>query len=283
MAALSPRRDDPRTRRAARSPTSRSTSQPSQAAHRAAELIDEALQRLQGRAARRRRRAAPGNCSRRSRRELRDELIGLGAIAEQMLADADAQEWMINGPRRIFRDTGERIERVTRSRFADDRQLRAFLERLLEKVEGKRLDRITPRVEARLPDGSRITAAIPPVSSNGHPICSIRRFRLGASSLAELEELGLPQRASRRVPDRLRPGRQEHRRRRPRLLRQDDAAERARQRDPRRRSASSSANRRPNSNCHAYSRTASATKPVRPASTGCRRSRSRTSSRMRCG
>jgi pilus assembly protein CpaF len=124
------------------------------------------------------------------RRELRDELIGLGAIAEQMLADDDAQEWMINGPRRIFRDTGRRIERVTRIAFADDRQLRAFLERLLEKVEGKRLDRITPRVEARLPDGSRITAAIPPVSSNGHPICSIRRFRLGASSLAELEQLG---------------------------------------------------------------------------------------------
>jgi pilus assembly protein CpaF len=122
------------------------------------------------------------------RRELRDELIGLGAIAEQMLADQQAQEWMINGPRRIFRDTGERIERVTRIAFADDRQLRAFLERLLEKVEGKRLDRITPRVEARLPDGSRITAAIPPISSNGHPICSIRRFRLGASSLDELQD-----------------------------------------------------------------------------------------------
>jgi pilus assembly protein CpaF len=122
------------------------------------------------------------------RRELRDELIGLGAIAEQMLADDGAQEWMINGPHRIFRDSGERIERVTQIAFADDRQLRAFLERLLEKVEGKRLDRITPRVEARLPDGSRITAAIPPVSSNGHPICSIRRFRLGASSLSELEE-----------------------------------------------------------------------------------------------
>jgi pilus assembly protein CpaF len=122
------------------------------------------------------------------RRELRDELIGLGAIAEQMLADAEAQEWMINGPRRIFRDTGEKIERVTRIAFADDRQLRAFLERLLEKVEGKRLDRITPRVEARLPDGSRITAAIPPISSNGHPICSIRRFRLGASSLDELQD-----------------------------------------------------------------------------------------------
>src|SRR5207253_9533391 len=96
---------------------------------------------------------------------------------------------MINGPRRIFRDSGERIERVTQIAFSDDRQLRAFLERLLEQVEGKRLDRITPRVEARLPDGSRLTAAIPPVSSNGHVICTIRRFRLRAGTLDELVTL----------------------------------------------------------------------------------------------
>jgi pilus assembly protein CpaF len=123
-------------------------------------------------------------------RELRQELLGLGAIAERMLSDELAQEWMVNGPTRVFRDTGERIERVPDLTFADDRQIRSFLERLLEQVEGKRLDRITPRVEARLPDGSRLTAAIPPVSSNGHPICSIRRFKLGAGSLNELVELG---------------------------------------------------------------------------------------------
>lgn len=120
------------------------------------------------------------------RRELRDDFVGLGALAERMLADPLAQEWMINGPKRIFRDSGERIERVPELAFADDRQVRAFLERLLEQVEGKRLDRITPRIEARLPDGSRLTAAIPPVSSNGCTICSIRRFRLGAGSLQEL-------------------------------------------------------------------------------------------------
>ncbi|MGH3001684.1 MAG: ATPase, T2SS/T4P/T4SS family, partial [Gaiellaceae bacterium] len=122
-------------------------------------------------------------------RALRDDLIGLGAIAERMLSDPLAQEWMVNGPRRVFRDTGSRIERVPDLRFHDDRQVRAFLERLLEQVEGKRLDRISPRVEARLPDGSRLTAAIPPVSSNGHAICSIRRFRLAAGTLAELVEL----------------------------------------------------------------------------------------------
>ena len=140
-------------------------------------------------------------------RALRDDLIGLGAIAERMLSDPDAQEWMVNGPKRVFRDNGERIERVPDIAFADDRQVRAFLERLLEQVEGKRLDRITPRIEARLPDGSRLTAAIPPVSSNGHPICSIRRFRLGAGSLARARRARLPERAGRRLPRRLRPRR----------------------------------------------------------------------------
>jgi pilus assembly protein CpaF len=123
-------------------------------------------------------------------RELRDDLLGLGAIAERMLSDPVAQEWMVNGPRRVFRDTGDRIERVPDLIFQDDRQVRAFLERLLEQVEGKRLDRITPRVEARLPDGSRLTAAIPPISSNGYAICSIRRFRLAAGTLQELVGLG---------------------------------------------------------------------------------------------
>jgi len=122
-------------------------------------------------------------------RRLREDFIGLGTLAERMLGDESAQEWMVNAPKRVFRDDGQRIERVPDILFHDDRQVRAFLERLLEQVEGKRLDRITPRVEARLPDGSRLTAAIPPVSSNGHAICSIRRFRLAASTLDELVEL----------------------------------------------------------------------------------------------
>jgi pilus assembly protein CpaF len=101
-----------------------------------------------------------------------------------------SQEWMVNSPKRVFRDDGQHIARVPDLLFQDDRQVRAFLERLLEQVEGKRLDRITPRIEARLPDGSRLTAAIPPVSSNGHVICSIRRFRLAAGTLHELVDLG---------------------------------------------------------------------------------------------
>lgn len=156
---------------------------------RAQTLIEEVLRAYEADALNGQARELTGEERAQLARELRDDLIGLGAIAERMLADPFAQEWMINGPKRIFRDTGERIERVPDLTFHDDRQVRAFLERLLEQVEGKRLDRITPRVEARLPDGSRLTAAIPPVSSNSHPICTIRRFRLGAGTLAELVEL----------------------------------------------------------------------------------------------
>jgi pilus assembly protein CpaF len=156
---------------------------------RAQTLIEEVLRAYEADALNGQEREFTGDERERLARELRDDLIGLGAIAERMLADPFAQEWMINGPKRVFRDTGERIERVPELTFHDDRQVRSFLERLLEQVEGKRLDRITPRVEARLPDGSRLTAAIPPISSNGHPICTIRRFRLGAGTLAELAEL----------------------------------------------------------------------------------------------
>lgn len=152
---------------------------------RAEEVIEQTLRGYQAEAL-----AGDGDASMELvdalRRELRDDLIGLGAIAERMLSDPEAQEWMVNAPTRVFRDNGERLERVSDLVFTDDRQVRAFLDRLLEQVEGKRLDRITPRIEARLPDGSRLTAAIPPVSSNGHVICSIRRFRLRANSLADL-------------------------------------------------------------------------------------------------
>jgi pilus assembly protein CpaF len=156
---------------------------------RAQTLIEEVLRSYEADALNGQERELAADEREQRARELRDDLIGLGSLAERMLADPFAQEWMINGPKRVFRDTGERIERVPDLTFHDDRQVRSFLERLLEQVEGKRLDRITPRVEARLPDGSRLTAAIPPVSSNGHPISTIRRFRLGAGTLAELVEL----------------------------------------------------------------------------------------------
>ena len=135
---------------------------------RAQELIDEALrydeaEALSGQAPS----SLPG--ARPDRRGLRNDLVGLGAIAERMLADplrAGVDDRTARRASSATRASGSSASPTSSSK--DDRQVRAFLERLLEQVEGKRLDRITPRVEARLPDGSRLTAAIPPVSSNGH-------------------------------------------------------------------------------------------------------------------
>ena len=112
-------------------------------------------------------------------RALRDDFIGLGALAERMLerprcAGVDGQRPQARLPRRRRNASSACPVSCSPTTVRSVR----FLDRLLEQVEGKRLDRITPRVEARLPDGSRLTAAIPPVSSNGHTICSIRRFRL---------------------------------------------------------------------------------------------------------
>lgn len=64
----------------------------------------------------------------RARARQQHDLIGLGAIAERMLSDPEAQEWMVKAPTRIFRDTGERLERVSDLVFTDDRQVRAFLD-----------------------------------------------------------------------------------------------------------------------------------------------------------
>jgi pilus assembly protein CpaF len=123
-------------------------------------------------------------------RELRDDLLGIGATLARMLLDPVAQEWSINAPDRIFRDNGERIERVTDIVFPNDEAVRRLVERAIEQVEGKRLDRITPMIEARLPDGSRLSAAIPPVSSNRHVIVSIRLHRIALNTLDEYVEAG---------------------------------------------------------------------------------------------
>ncbi len=135
---------------------------------RAQTLIEEVLRSYEADALNGQERELTGDEREQLARELRDDLIGLGAIAERMLADPFAQEWMINGPKRVFRDTGERLERVPDLTFHDDRQVRSFLERLLEQVEGKRLDRITPRVEApHSPNwaSSTSSATRPPTSS----------------------------------------------------------------------------------------------------------------------
>ncbi len=118
-------------------------------------------------------------------RVLRDT-VGLGPL-EELLADPSVEEVMVNGPRRVFVERGGRIEPVAVG-FADEEELRNAIERILAPL-GRRVDELSPMVDARLADGSRVNAVIPPLAVDG-PVLSIRRFGAKRPGPRELLELG---------------------------------------------------------------------------------------------
>jgi pilus assembly protein CpaF len=108
----------------------------------------------------------------RVRQEIIDEALGYGPL-EELLAQNDVTEIMVNGPGRVFVERAGKIE-TTNKRFSDDRQLRVVIERMIAPL-GRRIDESVPMVDARLPDGSRINAIIEPLALDG-PTLTIRRF-----------------------------------------------------------------------------------------------------------
>lgn len=118
-------------------------------------------------------------------RVLRDT-VGLGPL-EDLLADPCVEEVMVNGPEQIYVERGGRIE-ATGARFADEEELRNAIERILAPL-GRRIDELSPMVDARLADGSRVNAVIPPLAIDG-PLVSIRRFGAHRPDVRELVELG---------------------------------------------------------------------------------------------
>jgi pilus assembly protein CpaF len=126
-------------------------------------------------------------------RVVRDS-VGLGPL-EILLADPLVEEVMVNGPDRVFVERGGRIE-STEVGFADEEELRNAIERILAPL-GRRVDELSPMVDARLADGSRVNVVIPPLAIDG-PAISIRRFgaeRPGPERLVELGTLDPEQRA----------------------------------------------------------------------------------------
>jgi pilus assembly protein CpaF len=112
-----------------------------------------------------------------ARRELVTELImretvGLGPL-EELLGDPEVEEVMVNGHERVYVERGGRIERAA-VRFASEQALRDAIERVLAPL-GRRVDELSPMVDARLADGSRVNVVIPPLAVEG-PALSIRRF-----------------------------------------------------------------------------------------------------------
>jgi pilus assembly protein CpaF len=120
-------------------------------------------------------------------RILRDT-VGLGPL-EVLLADPEVEEVMVNGPGRVYVERRGQIE-PTEVRFSDEAELRNAIERILAPL-GRRVDELSPMVDARLSDGSRVNVVIPPLAVDG-PAVSIRRFtamRPGPDALVEMGTL----------------------------------------------------------------------------------------------
>jgi pilus assembly protein CpaF len=134
----------------------------------------------------------PGAREEVAARIVRDS-VGLGPL-EDLLGDPAVEEVMVNGPGTVYVERGGRIER-TGVAFADEEELRNAIERILAPL-GRRVDELSPMVDARLADGSRVNVVIPPLAIDG-PLVSIRRFgasRPGPAELVALGTLSAPQR-----------------------------------------------------------------------------------------
>jgi pilus assembly protein CpaF len=123
--------------------------------------------------------------------ELMDEVFGLGPL-EPLLRDPSISDILVNTHKNVWVERHGRLERVAAS-FQDDRHLLRVIDRIVSGV-GRRVDDSSPMVDARLTDGSRVNAIIPPLAVDG-PLLSIRRFpaeRLKANDLVNLKAMTQP-------------------------------------------------------------------------------------------
>lgn len=118
--------------------------------------------------------------------ELTDEALGLGPL-EQLLFDTDVNEIMVVDPHTIFVERCGKMQ-LTDLRFTDDDSVRAVIERIVTPL-GRRIDESTPLVDARLRDGSRVNAVIPPLALRG-PCITIRKFAKEPLKMADLVRFG---------------------------------------------------------------------------------------------
>ena len=123
--------------------------------------------------------------------EVVDDVFGLGPL-EPLLRDPSVSDILVNTAQNVFVERKGKMERVTAS-FQDNAHLMRVIDRIVSRV-GRRVDDSSPMVDARLPDGSRVNAIIPPLAVDG-PLLSIRRFpaeRLKANDLVTLGALTAP-------------------------------------------------------------------------------------------
>ncbi len=122
----------------------------------------------------------------RLNRELEFEILGLGPL-EPLLADPTISDILVNRYNQVYVERRGRLE-VTDVRFQDNEHLLKIINKIVSNV-GRRIDESIPMVDARLPDGSRVNAIIPPLALDGPMLC-IRRFSVQRPTLEDLIEKG---------------------------------------------------------------------------------------------
>jgi pilus assembly protein CpaF len=118
--------------------------------------------------------------------EVADDILGHGPL-ERLLADESVTEIMVNGPFDVWVERQGRLYETT-VRFTDESHLRRIINKIVAQV-GRRIDESSPLVDARLPDGSRVNAVIPPLSLSG-PLVTIRKFSKKRLDLTDMIRIG---------------------------------------------------------------------------------------------
>ena len=118
--------------------------------------------------------------------QITDEIIGLGPL-EPLLRDETITEVMVNGPRQVYIERSGKLE-LTNVVFQNDDHVMRIIDRIVAPL-GRRIDESSPMVDARLPDGSRVNAIIPPLSLVG-PVITIRKFSAAPFTVEDLVRFG---------------------------------------------------------------------------------------------
>src|SRR5450830_859903 len=118
--------------------------------------------------------------------QITDEIIGLGPL-EPLLRDETVTEIMVNGPRQVYVERSGRLE-LTNVVFQNDDHVMRIIDRIISPI-GRRIDESSPMVDARLTDGSRVNAIIPPLSLVG-PVVTIRKFAASPFTVDDLVRFG---------------------------------------------------------------------------------------------
>ncbi|NVN00074.1 CpaF family protein [Arthrobacter sp. SDTb3-6] len=119
-------------------------------------------------------------------RQISDDVLGFGPL-QPLLDDPNLTEIMVNGPEQVFVERNGRLT-LTAARFRSEEQLRRVIEKIVSRV-GRRIDESSPLVDARLDDGSRVNAVIPPLAVNGSSL-TIRKFAADPLKVQDLISYG---------------------------------------------------------------------------------------------